>query len=1012
MGWPRASSNELLQERLEAATGNGTARTVGEFVEPVQLQVVLRQLWSTLPAGVQEIEADHIRRLGGVDEALGTYYDESVAAAAGKSHMDEAKLRRLLADALITPNEFRGTAQRGSESTAGIPNAALTELEDRHLVRAEMRAGSRWYELSHDRLIKPILDSNRRVSSAHADQAVQERLQTADDDRIQAEARARRWKWLGIAFGIGLFIAVCTGLAVSVHLYREASDDRDIARSRLSGREALDEELTGRPSAGAVKALEARRLRHTAEADDAVRQTGASPLTVTLRPRGEGGASVVGGSALSSDGRHAAVVYDSGGGWLWDLDRGGKPRPLWPTSDTEASDGGGTVAFSPNASWLAAEAPDGGLRSWNLRERSEPTKLGRHEPCEPAGTRCLVASDDGRIGQVRATDERVRIAVWTRQGGKPTQWTISTTGSLSGARVLLAPDLKTVTLVSQSVDFLRAPGDLGTLRTATFSLVPGAAARRLSDRRNPTAFFPVVTPDGRFLLEDRRVVNLRANRTVARLGLPRDAIAFALSANGRRAAGITSTAGGKRTVVIWDAARPKTPVGEVPVPPSARGAILSPDGSRLLFSGPASIAARPVDGGPGVEVPFDGTVTDSLPMTLSGARILLPSGSVEDLEGAFGARTANRVTDVTVNRRGVTAIRRRPDGGFEVIRHHDVEHSMFLRVRNLQLPVRRAPRREGALGLPPAERRHKGTPPVDRAALSDDGTALAVAGKKTTRVWRIDRERRGRPLSLPAAAYALPGPGGKRVALESGPNQSVSLLDTADARILVPPDADLGYGDLEFSPDGRWFGTLDGRGRLVVYDLTAARPMPRRFPLSPGGTDIEFSPDGRRVALAADDGSTRIWDLMTEDGSTLPGRKGDASEVEWSGDSNRLAVWGGPDGVVRVYSVVRGPAVIELRGHTAAVEDVRFSPGDRYIVSGGRDGTARIWDGSSGRPISVLRGSRAAVTLVHFNADGTQALSLDENHALRLWPCEWWCAPVDDDFVKRVNGRFPDNGID
>ena len=43
----------------------------------------------------------------------------------------------------------------------GIPNEAVDELEDAHLIRGEWRAGGRWFELNHDRFIEPIRESNR-----------------------------------------------------------------------------------------------------------------------------------------------------------------------------------------------------------------------------------------------------------------------------------------------------------------------------------------------------------------------------------------------------------------------------------------------------------------------------------------------------------------------------------------------------------------------------------------------------------------------------------------------------------------------------------------------------------------------------------------------------------------------------------------------------------------------------------------------------------------------------------
>jgi tetratricopeptide (TPR) repeat protein len=37
-----------------------------------------------------------------------------------------------------------------------MPNEVVRALENRHIIKAEYRAGSRWYELQHDRLVEPV----------------------------------------------------------------------------------------------------------------------------------------------------------------------------------------------------------------------------------------------------------------------------------------------------------------------------------------------------------------------------------------------------------------------------------------------------------------------------------------------------------------------------------------------------------------------------------------------------------------------------------------------------------------------------------------------------------------------------------------------------------------------------------------------------------------------------------------------------------------------------------------
>ncbi len=57
---------------------------------------------------------------------------------------------------------------RGRRRTAGIPNQAVALFDDRHLIARIERGGSSWYELTHDRLIEPIRQSNRLWSRRRA----------------------------------------------------------------------------------------------------------------------------------------------------------------------------------------------------------------------------------------------------------------------------------------------------------------------------------------------------------------------------------------------------------------------------------------------------------------------------------------------------------------------------------------------------------------------------------------------------------------------------------------------------------------------------------------------------------------------------------------------------------------------------------------------------------------------------------------------------------------------------
>ncbi len=150
----------LLRVPIKSATG--TTDVSGEFVEPVQLQVVCRKLWEKRPDGVTEITGQLFREFGDPDAALIAYYEEALERASEVSGVRFPTLRNWFAEKLITRDGTRGTVFQEAEDTAGLANTAVAELERLRLVRAEVRGGARWIELTHDRFIGPIRESNKR----------------------------------------------------------------------------------------------------------------------------------------------------------------------------------------------------------------------------------------------------------------------------------------------------------------------------------------------------------------------------------------------------------------------------------------------------------------------------------------------------------------------------------------------------------------------------------------------------------------------------------------------------------------------------------------------------------------------------------------------------------------------------------------------------------------------------------------------------------------------------------
>jgi WD40 repeat protein len=142
---------------------DGTQETrPGQYVEAVQLQVVCYSLWQNLPENGTHITERDILEVGDVDEALGKYYSDRVAEVAQRKHVKERLIRDWIEDELIAPGGIRSMVLRETSRKSGGINDDVIQALQSDLVRPENRGGTIWYELTHDRLVSPILESNKK----------------------------------------------------------------------------------------------------------------------------------------------------------------------------------------------------------------------------------------------------------------------------------------------------------------------------------------------------------------------------------------------------------------------------------------------------------------------------------------------------------------------------------------------------------------------------------------------------------------------------------------------------------------------------------------------------------------------------------------------------------------------------------------------------------------------------------------------------------------------------------
>ncbi|MEZ4706892.1 MAG: WD40 repeat domain-containing protein [Caldilineaceae bacterium] len=958
-----------------------------EYIEPVHLQIVCRQLWENLPPERTIIGAADLQQFGDVTQALAQFYVGALHKTMAATALSERLLRKWFSEELITPSRVRGLVYHDEEAglTNGLPNAAVDILRDAYIIRANIRSTEAWFELAHDRLVEPVLASNTawlesyhnplaaptadwlaagqhpdkllrgtQLAAAHAfaqanpaDLLADEARFLTESQRLQArlleeERQKARRQRQAVLTGVAV-LAVLTVLTIWALLNsQEARRQRDIARSGQLAALARNELTVDHYDSALLLAAAAGRMASTDAAFNAMRLAMSRPARTEVIMVGH--SKPINDAAWSPDESQVATASDDATARTWDA-RSGEVLHLFAPHGGQVT----KVRWSSDGAHILTACADGIARLWDARNGRLLYQLPHNADDDNAITDIDWSPDNRRI--LTASKDAMAI-IWDAESGEQlhllkghTSRVASAQWSHGGDRVVTAGADRTIRIwdVETGAELFKAEGFDEKVEIARWS--PNDAYIATAHAAGPVRVWSVENQ------EEPLLVFIQHPKTV---------ISIEWSNTGNQ---IVSTSQ-DGTIRVWDALN-------------------------------SQIAYR-----------FDDQGSNN-PKSIWGVNLARWSESAQKiaLAGKDGtahiwqADTGNVLVTLADHSRElldvssdeVSAVAWSQDGQRLLTASYDTTARIWRLAAASELPTF-----------------SRSTSNVSAAVWNHDESWLLTASQDgTASVWNAQTGVISFTVSHPATDDQAGGiwqakwNQAETQILTAGGDGTARLWNAANGA----PMAVLGghMGRVEWA----WWNRDESRIRTGDYDYDGAPPksnvniwdtahLDKPIAVLEGHTDLietaRWNRDETRMVTASRDGTVRLWDTvsgeeldkLTHSATITDSKRIAVHEALWNDNFSRILTYSN-DGTSHLLAVEDDQLVIRNTFvHTADITIAAWNRTETRVLTASKDGFARVWPVNGVRPLHELPHPEA-VTLARWSHDESFILTVADDNALRIW---------------------------
>lgn len=976
-------ADNLRRIKTQETASRTQETALGPYVEPVQLQVVCSRLWENLPEQADRlIQWEEVAQFGDVDQALTDFYEETLQQTCQISKkqagpvITERTLRHWFGEELITPMQTRGLVMRSAESAGSLPNTAVDALEAAHIIRAEARAGARWYELCHDRLVEPVLQSNQAWEAArqtplrlaamqwqetkdnsllYRGAALKDALRALEQTEVepyerdfvaasrqaeQARIRRQRLTWIGAAGGavVVILMTILTIFAINgqraAKIAQAAAEDRRVeaedakataeaerARSEEQTRIAFSRQLAAQaenemnnlnPDLAQLLAIEAMKIQHLSEVQGQLRKIMAAPQATRWLLTGH--QSSLRAVQWDPTGHFMATSDEDGLVKLWNAQTGKLVRDL--VGHTARVQG---MAWSADGASLLTAGWDNSARIWDVA----------------TGEQHFILEHPDMVDNVAWSHDQRRVAT-TCNDGLARVWDAAT-GEL---RLTLTGHENYVWRVAWNKDdsrILTAASD-GSARI--WDAHTGAELLKFAGHTD-WVISSAWSPDERLLV----------------------------------------TAGYDGLAKIWDAQTEELRLTLTGHTGAIRQAAWNKDGSRLLtVSDDATARVWNTETGAMELLLIGHTYQIQAGMWISDDAMIL-TASVDNTMRLWDAETGDSRAIMAGHRARIYDAALSPDNAFVLTGSEDQTARVW------ELALADVPR-----GELPIFSTHSSWG-IQVMAMNASRRLLMVGdGDGVVHVWDVVAGVPYLTLNVPDnyVWHAAWSPDETRIAVAYDDGTArIWDAQTGEMRWLLAGHTAQVWS-VAWNREGTRLLTVSADATACVWDAATGALLLTLTGHTDGIYDGGWSPapgsDGYDLMVTASaDHTARLWNAETgEPVQTLTGHAAAVQRALWSADAKRIVTISA-DGTGHIWDTATGQSLLSLEGHGGTINEVRWSPDGRRLLTSSADGTARIWDAATGATLGILQDHSGEVLDAVWDANGRRILTSSEDGTARLW---------------------------